>query len=284
MTRLKSTDIRNIASCLAQYDRELESSTRQSLFGIACRSWGTTEREIRNRMRAFCIHVIPVTAGQGVITGFSSTIHAILKHMGFNVQTTDRTDVAGLSSAFENRADAVMMADDRRFVGINLRTHEVVDNAHATGRVFASALDLMSGGISDCEVLVMGCGPVGEAGAESLLNMGARVMLYDIHHDTAVSLRVKLVKKKRNDSRVRVLSGPLRSFSGYPYILEATTSKNTIPDGSIHKVVNVAAPGVPSGVSKIGREMLKDRMVHDKLELGVAAMAVKLVLSLEQRG
>jgi 3-methylornithyl-N6-L-lysine dehydrogenase len=115
-----------------------------------------------------------VTAGQGVITDFSETVCAVLKFLGFKAWVTDQPDTRGLASAFEKKADAVMMADDYKFVGINLHTREVVNNSEATSRVFVAALDLMAGGIKDHTVLVMGCGPVGEARSQITFMFGCQ--------------------------------------------------------------------------------------------------------------
>jgi len=167
MTRLKSSDIGEIPSCLDAYDRDLMAITGRSLLGIASYACGVDETELLNKMNNFSIHVIPGTAGWGVISNFSETVCAILNFSGFNAQVSDQSDTAGFASAYEKKADAIMMADDNRFVGINLKTRMVVDNADMTGRVFAAALDLMTGGVRDCPVLVMGCGPVGEAAAEN---------------------------------------------------------------------------------------------------------------------
>ena len=278
MTRLKTCDISEISSCLAEYDRQLQSVTGRSLLGIAAHAWDVYEAELNHQIKTFSIHVIPVTAGQGIITDFSETVCAVLKFLGFEARITDQPDTCGLASAFEKKADAVMMADDYRFVGINLHTREVVDNSEATSRVFVAALDLMAGGIKNHPVLVMGCGPVGEAGAKSLLRLGATVALHDIDLKAAILLKEKLAHDLK-DSRIQVIEDLGSQFSGCPYILEATPSENTIPYELISDHMLVAAPGVPLGISKNGCNMLENRLVHDKLELGVAAMAIKLVLN-----
>ena len=278
MTRLKNSDIHRISSSLSQYDHHLKLATGHSLLGVACHASGIDKEEFIKKIEGFSLHVIPVTAGQGIITDFSETVGAVLKYSGVNVQVANVSDTSGLASAFENSADAVMMADDNRFVGINLHTRQVVDNSAATGSVFAAALDLMAGGIKNKPVLVMGCGPVGREGAKFLIRMGARVSLYDIEPGAAISFKKKL-SKEFNNAQIHVVKEWVSSISKYPYILEATPSKRTIPDELIKESLMVSAPGVPSGISKNGCKMMKNRLVHDKLQLGVTAMAVNLVLS-----
>jgi len=278
VTRLKTSDIRDISSRLSQYDKDLRAVTGRSMLGIAAHAWGVEEKKIIDLVASFSIHVVPVAAGQGVITDFSETVAAILKFLGFNALVTDQSDTSGLASAFEKNADAVMMADDFRFVGINLHTNRVVDNSDATGRVFAAALDLMAGGTTDHDVLIVGCGPVGSAAAEALLNLGARVALHDINVESALSLK-KQLSGHLKDPGIQIEEDISSALSRIPNILEASPSKNTIPDELLLDHMLMTAPGVPLGVSEKGCELLGKRLVHDKLELGVAAMAVNLVLN-----
>jgi len=186
-------------------------------------------------------------------------------------------DVSGLSAAYEQGADAVMLADDLRFVGIHLKTRIVVDNSFVTGRVFAAALDLMAGGLGDRPALVLGCGPVGMAGAEALVKARARVALYDPDKSAALAVE-KNLKKSRDRASVMVLDNLHSEFSNYSYVLEASPVGTSIADDWITDQLHVAAPGVPLGVSEKGEGILGHRLVHDKLELGVAAMAVGLVI------
>jgi pyrrolysine biosynthesis protein PylD len=273
LTRLKTDDICDISSRLETYDLELVAKTGRTLLGIACHAGGVSEEIMTPLIKPFSIHVVPVTAGQGVISNFSETVAAILESIGFSVQVSDKSDVSGVAQAFEKGADAVMMSDDHRFVGINVKNRCVVDNSEATGRVFAAALDLMARGLKERDVLVMGCGPVGQAAARTLLSFNARVTLYDCHIATTRLLMDKLAKY----GAVRVDSDIKSALLNHEYILEATPSANTIPDEYLGNRTVVATPGVPLGVSKIGCQILNNRLVHDKLELGVAAMAVSLV-------
>jgi pyrrolysine biosynthesis protein PylD len=277
MTRLENSDICDIPFQLKDYDKKLKKITGKSLLGVASHAWGVDESKLLHQIKNFSIHVVPVAAGQGIIMDFSQTVYAILKFLGFNASVADQSDTSGIASAFEKEANAIMMADDYRFVGINLLTCKVVNNDEATGKVFAAALDLMTGGITDWEVLILGCGPVGSKAAKKLLNLGAHVSLYDIYFETALSLKEKL-SCHFDVSRIKVVEDCTLALSKIPYILEATPSEKTIPDDLIFDNMMVSAPGVPLGISRDGCKILENRLIHDKLELGVAAMAVNLVL------
>jgi len=276
LTRLKTKDISNISSRLKRYNKELLVKTGRSLLGIASHAHGSDEILIKQQIKSFSIHVVPITAGHGVIKNFSETVTAILRFLGFNARVSDSPDTSGIAQAFENKADSIIMADDHMFVGINLKTQSVTDNSEATGRVFASALDLMVKGLKNREVLVQGCGPVGEAAARTLLSFGARVALFDIHLSAAQSLKKSLLKYPGGKD-IAIEDDVNTALLNCQYLLEATPSKKTIPDELISDNMFVSAPGVPLGISQNGCKKLKERLIHDKLELGVAAMAISLL-------
>ena len=276
MTRLKESDICDISARLETYNQELLVKTGRTLLGIACHAYGKNETGIRHRIESFLIRVVPVTAGQGIITDFCETVTAILKFLGFDALTSDKPDTSGIAGSFESKADAIMMADDQRFVGINLNTRFVADNSEATGRIFAAALDLMAKGIKDRAVLVLGCGPVGKAAAHTLLSFNARVVLYDVHLPAARSVKERL-SVYPGGNKIVIAEEIDIALSNYQYIIEATPAADTIPEELIANHMVVAAPGVPLGIPANGCQILKDRLVHDKLEMGVAAMAISLL-------
>lgn len=275
MTRLKNGDICDIPLKLEQYNQELLYKTGRTLLGIACHAHGKDEYGMKNQIQSCSIHVVPIKAGRGIIKGFSETVAAILKFLGFKAIVTDSPDTSGIATAYEKKADAIMMADDHRFVGINLKNQFLIDNSTATGRVFVSALDLMTKGIKNRKVLVLGCGPVGEAAAQTLLMFNARVSLFDIELSAARSLKKKLLNYPGSE-RILIEQNMNTALLNYCYIIEATPAAGTISDKVIKDQMIVAAPGVPLGISTNGCRILKNRFIHDKLELGVAAMAIAM--------
>ena len=275
MTRLQPDDICHITSNLAAYSRELEKKTGRSLLGIACHACNLDERQCKGRLQGRQICVVPVTAGLGIISRFSDTVAAILTFLGCGAKVADRTDVSGVAQAFASGYDAVMMADDHRFVAIDLRTRQVTDNADATGRGFAAALDLMAGGIRDRDVLVLGCGPVGAAGAGLLASKGARTALLDTDRQTAVQLKRTLSTRYRNTD-ITIEADLEAALTRNRFILEATPAPDIITSALVSPDMRVAAPGVPLGVSAEAAAILGPHLVHDTLEIGVAVMAASL--------
>jgi len=275
MTRLTNKDICDISPSLSRYGNDLISVTKKTLLGIASYTLGESEAEVRSRLAKMRIYVIPITAGEGIITDFSQTVADILAFLGCEALVTEHHDAAGLAQAYEDGAEAVMLADDNRFVGINLYNRRVADNCILTGRIYAGALDLMAGGLKDSHVLVMGCGPVGAAGASALLDFGARVVLYDIRIETAKDLKKKL-EQSNDESDIRVADTLENGLLTCSSVLEATNFAATIADRFITDNLMIAAPGVPLGLSENGIRRLGKNLIHDKLELGVAGMAAFL--------
>ena len=277
MTRLQPDDICHITSHLADHSRELEKATGRPLLGIACHAWGIDVELVKHRLADKQITVVPVTAGLGIITRFSDTVAAILTFLGCRAGVAHQTDAAGLAQALESGSDAVMMADDRRFVAIDLHTRQVTDNAAATGRGFAAALDLMAGGIRGREVLVLGCGPVGAAGAGFLASKGARVVLLDTDRQAAVQVKHAVADQYRT-ADITIEQDLETALARCPFILEATPCPDTITGNLVSQDMRIAAPGVPPGVSSDAAAVLGPHLVHDTLEIGVAVMAVSLFL------
>ncbi|MCF8093594.1 MAG: 3-methylornithyl-N6-L-lysine dehydrogenase PylD [Desulfotignum sp.] len=276
MTRLQPDDICHITPNLAGYSRELEKKTGRSLLGIACHACNLDEGQCKARMQDKQICVVPVTAGLGIISRFSDTVAAILTFLGCRAKVADQTDVSGVAQAFASGYDALMMADDHRFVAIDLHTRQVTDNADAAGRGFAAALDLMAGGIRDRDVLVLGCGPVGASGAAMLASLDARVALLD--KDRRAAEWVKETVSGRYRTADIIIEEDLETALSYHrFVLEATPVPDTITGTLVSPEMRVAAPGVPSGVSAEAAAMLGPHLVHDTLEIGVAVMAVSLV-------
>ncbi len=123
----------------------------------------------------------------------------------------------------------------------------------------------------------IGCGPVGEFAAKTFLHMGARIALYDSQRAAAILLEERLSNEIKNP-RIQIVDDFTSHILKHPYILEATPSEKTIPDELISDQMMVSTPGVPLCISENGCKILKNRLIHDKLELGVAAMAAKLTL------
>jgi pyrrolysine biosynthesis protein PylD len=296
MTRLTGADIRVIdAQFLACYDRGLREATGLTLFGLACRAAGLKEAEARRLTDGAMAAVVPMDCGQGLIPGFAESVQAILTHLGCRARITGHGEVAGLAEAVEGGCDLVFTADDYRFVTLDLRRRRVVDNAAATAHGFVAALECIAegpeegaeglrqeaegprqgvGGLAGREVLVIGCGEVGAAACRRLLELGARVCLYDIKADRARAL-VAAAREVGAAGQVSVepeLAGALRRHG---LVFEASPAAGIMPAEALRPDSVVAAPGVPLGLTPEAATALGPRLIHDPLQTGVATMLME---------
>ena len=136
MTRLTSEIVAPIISGLDLYDTELKKKTGKNLRQIAAGSIDVDEGQIDETACSVSTAVISVTAGGGVISGFSEAVRAIARHVGFDSFVTRQKDVSGFAEGVEREADIVFLADDDRFIAVNLKERFIADNAKSTGRGF----------------------------------------------------------------------------------------------------------------------------------------------------
>ena len=276
MTRLTSDDIEPIRFDLDRYDRYLESATGRTLLGIGAWSSGIDDAGwLQELAPTIKMAVVPIRSGLGVISGFSETVCGILVHLGFAASVTGHSDVAGFADAVDRGAQVIMAADDDRFVAFCPRQGETVDNSRATARGYVAGLDLMVGGLAGRAVLVLGCGPVGRWSVEALLARRARVCVVD-----------RVPEKARNLARwaqaafqttITVFPDAEQALSARSLVVDATNAADVIGARHVTADTRVAAPGMPCGIGRHAREILAGRVLHDPLQIGVAAMACEAV-------
>jgi len=275
MTRLRTDDIADIATNLTEYDSKLLWKTGCNLKGIACRAVGIDEEIASSVIEASLVAVVPTTCGLGVIPGFANTIKEIAKHIGFKAFVTEEADVCGLAESFEKKANIIMLADDDRFVAINVKYGRVVDNTEATGRGYVAALNQMAGGLNGQSVLVIGCGKVGRATGVALLRLGAELSVYDVDkrrgNDIAVELKSSFSKEINVEEKLEEVLGKYRC------LIDASPAANIIDEKHIFEDTIICAPGMPHGLSSGALKKISSRFLHDPLQIGVATMIVDVV-------
>lgn len=268
MTRLTSKEMPGVAANLDDYDAELFSKTGFNLRGLACCAAGFDETAFSGRVSTSKAAVVPLSCGEGVIDGFCEAVQRILAHLGCDAAVTLQSNAAGLEEAYAKRSALIFLADDDRFLAVNTREFGVVNNAEATGMGFAWGLHRMAGGVAGRPVLVLGLGPVGRAAVSTFLQLGADVWVHDI-----------------DPGRVRQFSGvPVKTESDlqsalrrHRLILDATPASSILRPEDIQPDTYVSAPGVPHGLTAGALRKIAGRFLHDRLEIGVAVMAVLAV-------
>lgn len=268
MTRLKENDVNQIAATLADYNEELVRITGCSLNEIAAQASG---KEIDNLNKQNpCVAVIPMTCGQGIIEGFVESVASIITYLGIKAVVTKNSDAGGVAEAVKKGADILFMADDDRFVAINIRTGKISDNGEATGKGYVTGLDRMCQGLEGKNVLLLGAGPVGNSAALALVRHGAVVSVFDTNISASQRLNGAIERLGYSINIVTDLEG---SLARHQIFVDACPAKNVIESRHITKDTMIAAPGIPLGVQELGGEqLLSDRLLHDPLQIGVATM------------
>lgn len=264
MTRLKSSDVADIGSRLEAYDAELKGKAGMTLLQISALAAGIGEEELKKAIASTTAAVVPVTAGEGIIEGFSDAVCSIIRHLGCRAFVTEGTDVTGIAEAIRSGARALFMADDLSFVAINLKSCTAADNAEATGRGYAAALCGMAGGLRGKPVLVLGAGRVGRGAVAFLKEAGAIPHVYDSSRERAEGLAEEAGAVAEHDLK--------SALKAHRLIIEATPQAAFIQADDLHPEALIAAPGIPLGLTPEARAAFEKRLVHDPLQIGVATM------------
>jgi len=278
MTRLQLDDILNISSRLTAYDEELLVKTGHNLRQIACHATEMKEEDIRGVMSRIRVGVVPIRWGQGLIEGFSAATAGILKHLGFNSFVAGQPDISGLAEAYEREANVIFLSDDNDFVALNAETRQHVHNANATGKGFAAGLDLMTKGLADQKVLVLGCGAVGRSVTSALLSYGAKVSIYDINFPNSQEFISSIAGPDYD--RLTIAPDFHEALARHSLVVDATNAAGIIHAEDIFPQTFIAAPGMPLGLSRDALNKLSDRLLHDPLQIGVATMGMAVVKQL----
>jgi pyrrolysine biosynthesis protein PylD len=239
---------------------------------LALKAAGVRTRSEDCRCENVLFGLVPITAGEGIIEGFTETIAAILKHLGFLVYVTTENDVAGIAEAYERSVQVVMLADDQRFIAIRRDDGKIIDNCEATARGFVVALAGMAEGLRGKTVLVLGCGNVGNYAALALSEGGSEVLLYDI--DPARAQKCAASLHQVSQARVMIQSEKPSGLRPDILLFDATPAKGIIDENLVLPQTQAACPGVPIGLTEGASRKLHGRFIHDPLQIGVATMAM----------
>lgn len=266
MTRLTEDMIDEIPRTAGKRSENLRQAVGMDLKTLAFRAIG--EDPEKYDLSKYVTASVPITAGLGVIGGFSQSVSAILESMGFRSFVTSRTDIDGIYEALEKEADILFTADDVRYIAYNRRMGVYFDNSFATAAGYAEALDGAAGGLKGKNVLVVGAGLVGTDAVRILTSKGATVSITDV--------LIGKAEKLASEYGATAIASIENAISSHKYILNA--SPGLIPGRLIVEGAVISSPGVPfsfdaEGVGKA------DTIIHDPLDIGTAVMAAGCVTS-----
>lgn len=263
MTRLEENWITNMTSEMSASEKDLKDKTGLNYRQLAAKAAEMTDAEFDERTKELKVAVVTMTSGLGEIGSFAESVQGILGAMKINTFVTAKTDVDGIYEAHERGAHIAFMADDDRFIALNLGKNKVGDNNSGTAKGFVAALEgAMKEPLMDKEVLIIGCGIVGKLMIEEVQKKGGIPICWDIDSDVLATL------KKQN---LRTINS-IDNINKYRYILDASSQGNWMGIGMLHPDSWYVSPGVPLSLTEGALAAHRDHMVHDLLPIGVASM------------
>ncbi|HWQ79060.1 MAG TPA: 3-methylornithyl-N6-L-lysine dehydrogenase PylD [Anaerovoracaceae bacterium] len=262
MTRLITDWIADIENTIKERDKDLKSKTGLSYAALAAKVSGCSANDIDRAAQEIKVAAVPVTVGLGIIGTFAQSVAAVTGVMGFQSFVTKRTDVDGMHEAYQNGADIVFMADDNRFISINLNKKKMADNDHATALGYTAAFEGALKSLVGKKLLLMGCGALGKEFIKCLKKKGTNFDVYDIDPGNLAAAR-----KLEAD----VMESP-DGIRDYQYLIDATSQGGWLRRDMLHPDVWIAAPGIPLSLDREAFELHAGRIIHDPLQIGVAAM------------
>ena len=262
MTRLITEWISDMEQTAADWDESLRRRAGLGYKELAARVSGCGMEALSQAADAYKVAVVPVTSGLGTIDTFSESVAAIVRAMGFEAFVTEATDVNGIYEACRRGADILYMADDDRYIALNLRNGKVGDNDIATARGYAEVLFQMAGSLKGEDAAVLGYGIIGPLMAQALMEKGAQVWIYD--KDPAK-------RELAEADGCRWIETP-EELSKFRFIGDATSEGAWIHKGMLPPEVRMAAPGIPFSMDEEMQRQLDGQYIHDLLEIGTAVM------------
>lgn len=268
MTRLTADDVGTLTRELTAFESRLREAAGVGLRDLALLAADDEARGVS--LRGARIAAVPISTGIGFIPGFSECVVVILRHLGCDAWVTGLPDVRGIQSAVDEGAEVLFLADDARFIAVNVHSGGCVDDDPATADGYVAALEAAAGGsLSGRDVLLLGLGPVGRAAAHRLLSRGAVVHVVEPDGERLGAvlesgLALEPVSLEKGLERCAL-------------VFDATPAADLIDEGDVTAATIAAVPGVPSAFTEAAQRVLGARHIHEPLAIGVAVMAARAV-------
>ena len=272
MTRLKEDWISHMDNPYMEgYNSYLIDKTGLDLLSLTAIACEIPLDILKEKLESVKIAAVPITSGEGTISGFSGTVVSIIKSMGGSCFETEACDVDGFYKAVCGGAEIIFAADDNRFLAVNIKSGLIGENNIATALGYVAALEAMAGGkgsLSGKKVLLLGCGPVGRLCGDVLIKKKARVTVYDKFPNKAVAMvEAGLAHEALNSTETAVPE----KIADFKLIVDATNEGPWLPASALAEGSLIAAPGIPLSIyGDIDSGDIK--IVHDMLQIGTAVM------------
>lgn len=262
MTRLKTEWIEETGLKASAWDMSLNDMLGAGYDEILEAVGGKTCEEIAHAKRTLKVAAVPVTQGEGIIGNFAESVAGIVKAAGFSSFVTLNTDVNGLYEAKCKGADIVFLADDDRYIALNLNNGRIGDNNIATADAYAKILCRMSWGLEGKDCLVLGFGIIGQLMAETIRNKGGNVYVFEKNPE----------KKKAVLEAGYFWISNQDEIKRFKYIADGTNVGDWLKTDMLNSEALISAPGIPLSLDIDAREQFRGRYIHDLLEIGTIGM------------
>ncbi|KXS41763.1 MULTISPECIES: 3-methylornithyl-N6-L-lysine dehydrogenase PylD [Methanohalophilus] len=254
MALLTPQDLEGLTKQLECNNNTIKKATGMDIADICKQIYGTT-------LDGEKVGIVPITSGNGIITNFSSSLLTITEYFGLDGAITEHPDVTGYYEAVSSDADIILMADDHIFIAHNMRNGKIATNHVCTGVVYAEIASRYKYADSK-DILVIGLGRVGYAGAQHLVKRNFDVYAYDPDRETMEKARKEL----------GIIPYDPEEEHKFSMVLEATPNPNTISEGMVAERCLISTPGIPCGLPEDIGERNEIDLVMEPLTIGVASM------------
>lgn len=262
MTRLKTEWISQIEESAVLWDQKLRNRTGMGYLELAAAVSGHSIEELRKQAKKTKVAAVPITCGEGTIDTFSESVAAVIAAMGAETFVTENTDVNGIYEAAVMGADILYMADEERYLALNVKSGRVGENNIATANGYVTLLEQMAGGLQGKETAVLGYGMVGRLMCAALKLKGAKVFVYD---------KCQFYQKDAETMDYTWIADTAQ-LKDFTLIADATSEGGWLRSRFLNDEVKIAAPGLPLSLDDETRGKLDGQYINDMLEIGTAAM------------
>ena len=268
MTRLTETDVTTLTAELPAVEDRLRDATGLGLRDLALRTVTDGDRCVQ--LHGARAAAVPMSSGEGVILGFSACVVAVLQHLGCDAWMTSQPDVRGIQAAVAAGAEVLFLADDHRFIALNVTKGCSVDDDPATADGYVTALEAAAGGLAGRHVLVLGLGPVGRSAVRRLRGRGATVLVAEPDEER--------IEAARSVGLTFEVAGLTAGLERCGLIFDASPAGGLIDAADVRPGTIAAVPGMPSAFTAAAQDVLGVRHLHEPLAVGVAVMAARALL------
>ena len=133
----------------------------------------------------------------------------------------------------------------------------------------------MVGSLDAQEVLLLGAGRVGQAAALKMVGRGAHIKVFDIDKEAAASLTYRI--EEICPGAAATVDNLEKALDSCRLLFDASPAINILKPRHFKKDLFISSPGMPLCLPGDFYQQLRERLVHDPLQLGVAAMICQVL-------